>query len=282
MKKRRKYEPDGSLKIDSGSIVIAGDFQCRYQDDDVVDIWLQFVKDFNPETVVLNGDMLDLESLSKYPTSLEHRLTVQADVDAAVDILKRLRAVAPKAEIYHVAGNHEQRLEKYLTVNAPELAGSPNLTIPEFLGLKELGIEYIEPYGRGVSWHGCLVYHGRRVSQHSAYSAKAEFFDAGTSLVMGHTTRLGSYYFTDRNGVHVAHEAGSLTRTDPEGAPPNAKPGQILNWQQGWAFGQAIDGHYSLYLAPVVNHKLVYNGKLYTANKENKPRGRGRPKKEDK
>ena len=249
-------------EIHGERIIILSDHQCRYNNLEAEKSVLKLIKDFKPTVIVLNGDIVDFEALGKYPTKLEHRLTVMDDVAAARAMMARLRKAAGKdAKIYFVSGNHEQRLQKYLTSNAPEIEGSLNL--PEFLGLSDFDIHYVGEYGTGVDWNGVFIYHGSRVSQHSGYTAKAEFYDAGTSLAHGHTQRLGAFYVTDRVGVHGAFEGGAMCYVEPDKAPPSHRGPKQNNWQNGFLIGYAMDGIWNIYPVSITNNKFIWNGKVY-------------------
>ena len=261
------YIDVGTPIIEAEKIVICSDHQARYDNRQLEISFLKFLRDFQPNAIVVNGDLFDFEALSKFPTSLKNRTSLNEDVKAGRSILRHYREACPQADIYLIEGNHEARLDKYLVSRAPELCGIPGLNITTFLGLEELGVEYVGPYGRGVDWNGVLILHGNRVSIHAAYSAKAEFLDAGTSLVMGHTTRIGAYYLTDRRGTHAAFEDGSMTNIDPEKAPPSMRGPRQNNWQNGFMFGYAQNRLWNLYQVSVTDNSFIWNGKLYTPHR---------------
>jgi hypothetical protein len=226
---------------------------------------LRFIEDFKPEALIDNGDLFDFEAISRFPTSLVKRTSLQDDVDAGRAIIRHQReAAGPDCEIYVTEGNHEARLSKFITANAPELSESPGLTMEDFCGFADFDAKYVHPYGNGVDWHGILVAHGNRVNAHSAGSAKAEFGDSGTSLIMGHTQRLGAYYVTDRTGTHAAFENGCMCRIDPGGAAPSMRGPRVNNWQQGFAVGFADDYGWNIYQVSITNHEFIWGGKRYT------------------
>lgn len=247
-------------------IVITSDHQCRYVDWKTHRSVVSFIEDFQPNLIVLNGDLLDLEAISHFPTALSNRLTLSEDLRSAQRVLQDYREAAPDAEMIWTWGNHEERMTKYLRTQAPELEGAPGLTLSAMMDLDRTGTRTIEPYGEGYEWHSVLIYHGSRVSSHSGQSARAEYFDAGTSGVSGHTQRLGAFYYTDRNGAHAWYEGGCMCRIDPAGAPPSARGPRPNNWQQGFVWGYANEGVWNLYQTSITRHKFIWNGKLYTPN----------------
>ena len=277
---KRKTEFDGTPKVDSASMVFVSDYQCRYNNKELEQSVNKFIKDFRPETVIIGGDLTDFQAIGKYPSTLQERMTFVDDINESRAVLERLRKVAPNAEMFLLAGNHEERLQKFLTDKAPELQDLESLKLDVLLGLKELDIEYIFPYGRGVSWHSVLCIHGNRVNAHSAFSAKAEFYDSGTSLVMGHVQRAGAFYVTDREGTHAAFEAGCMCHIEPDLAPPSMRKARVNNWQNAFVYGESIDKTWTIQVVCAVENRFVLNGKLYRPDEKTTTRGRGRPKKE--
>lgn len=246
-------------------LVIVSDHQARYADWATHAAVCMFLKDFQPHTLVVNGDLLDLEAISTFRSSLTKRQSILEDIHAGSDILRHYRITCPKARIVLIEGNHEARLSHYILDHAAELEGLPGLTIPDLLDVKALNIEYVGPYGRGIDWHGIYIYHGARLSAHAAASAHAEYVDAGTSGASGHTQRLGAYYVTDRVGPHAWFESGCLCRIDPDGAPPSARGPRVNNWQQGFVVGYYHAGAelWNLYPVHIWNHQFVWADKLY-------------------
>ncbi|MBI4127981.1 MAG: metallophosphoesterase [Parcubacteria group bacterium] len=245
------------------TIVILSDQQARFNDLLTEHSVNQFLKDFQPDTLVNNGDLFDFAALSSYRKTLTEQASLMADVKAGVDILLDQRLACPKARHILIEGNHEERLTRYLLDHAEALSDAPGLTLPRFTGLDSLGVEYIGPYGAGFDWHGVLLYHGSRISPHSAYAAKAELLDAGTSGVSGHTHRLGAHYYTDRVESHVWLENGCLCNIRGPHAPPSERGPRVQNWQQGFTVGFYESGMWNLYQISITRHRFIWDGRMY-------------------
>jgi hypothetical protein len=242
-------------------LICVSDYQAKYVNWSAHRAVLKFARDFQPQTVVVNGDLVDLESISKYPATLQARQSLLEDLRAAEDVLAQWRATVDQARIVLVEGNHEARLQKYLTRNAPELEGLPGLTIPELLHTDEHGVEYVGPYGKGLSWHSVYIYHGSVIRKESAYSAAAELKERWTSGVTGHTQRLGSHFFTDGMGIpHQWVEGGCMTTLEPSRtAPAHMRPKQ-QNWQNGFVVGMATEDGWNLYPIMIYNDRFRVPG----------------------
>jgi hypothetical protein len=248
------------------TLVVASDHQARYYDKRTHKAFLEFLHDFQPTTGIVNGDLVDLEGLSKFRTSPSKRMSVVDDIKAGRQILEDYINASPDTDWHLTAGNHEERLENFLIDHAPELTELPGLTLEELLGVDELGVTYHGPYGAGVDWHTIHVYHGKAVSSFSSYSARKEFDINLTSGITGHTQRLGQYYFTDGRGrVHVWFEAGCMCEINPRNAPPSGRGPRQNNWQQGfvvvyWESNERWSG----YTVPIVRHGFLWGGKEYS------------------
>ena len=244
-------------------IVILSDHQARYNDLLTQRAYMTFLKDFQPDVVVNNGDLFDFAALSSFRRTLTERASLMEDVAAGRNILMKQREVLPRARIMLIEGNHEERLSRYLLDHAEALSDSPSLTLPQFVGLDEFGVDYIGPYGAGFDWHGVFVYHGARIAPHSAYAARAELYDAGTSGVSGHTHRLGAHYYTDRRESHVWLENGCLCNIRGPKVPPSERGPRVQNWQQGLSVGFYGNNLWNLYQVSITRHKFIWDGRVY-------------------
>lgn len=243
-------------------IVILSDHQARYTDRLTWRAVLKFLGDFQPNVIVNAGDLFDLEALSSFPKTLEARASVEKDLRAGRALVKSEMVVCPHAHVVLVEGNHEARVWRYLQDNAPEMRSV--VPVKEFLlGPLADGVQYVGPYGAGYEWHTLLIPHGAHVSKRSAYSAHAELEEAGTSGVSGHTHRLGSTYFTDREETHAWYENGCLCYIRGPHVPPSVRGPRVQDWQQGFSVGYYEGGVWNVYQVSVTRHRFIWEGKTY-------------------
>ena len=87
-------------------------------DERAIETALAVLKDADPDLVVLHGDNLDLAEMGKYMVTPAYARTTQAAIDYMTLLCARLRHLAPHARIVWIAGNHEERLPKYIINNA--------------------------------------------------------------------------------------------------------------------------------------------------------------------
>lgn len=247
-------------KPDCEKAAFIGDWHIPYHDPIAVELVLKFLEWFRPDTVFILGDYIDAYSVSRFDKDPQRLLSLQSELDEARGILCKLRRVCPRARIIYIAGNHEDRLRRYLW-KAPEISVLDNLQLPALLGLEELDIDY-HGYERQLEWHGLLVEHGDRVSKHSAYTAKAMLEARGVSGISGHSHRLAAYYRTDNGGVKVWYENGCVCDTNPTYVI--GKP----NWAQGFTVAHALKGRqrFAASQIPILSGRLFYDGRVWEAS----------------
>ena len=240
-----------------------------------VDAVIQLAKDWQPDVVVLLGDMLDLAQWSlKYPRPPEYRQTTGATINELYYDLCRIREACPDADIVWLEGNHEQRIEKALTEILPESlhlapAGEsqPALCIERLLHLDDLGIEYIKPFPADYWLWDCIQIchgegHGKGVT---TKLAKIKSY----SMVKGHGHGLElscSRVETPFGSKNITvMQPGCLCRID--GGTPGVSPRP--NWQHGVGFAILDEsGQEHLWAAPIHEGKLYFEGKVYQGTED--------------
>lgn len=221
--------------------IVLPDVHFPFQDRKLIAVWLNHVKRLKPDGIDIIGDLLDCYSLSRFDKNPARKSSFQGELDEARSFLYKVRSIAGRGcDIRYSEGNHEDRLRKMLWGKVPELAKLRNLTVPDLLGLKKLGIHWHSaqnPYRIRDVWYT----HGDLLRKHAGMSARAKADAIHGSVVIGHCHRMGWSPCTVWNGREDAYEVGHLSdysqldyvRTTP-------------NWQQGWAVVEFLEGggHY--------------------------------------
>ena len=258
-------------------------------DEKALDICLAMIKDIQPEIVVLVGDNLDLPEMGKYVTYPAYAQTTQASIDRATMFCAQLRAAAPHAKIVWLAGNHEERMPKYLVQNAGAAYGLrkgntpeswPVLSVPYLCRMNEYGIEYKPGYPAADFWINkkLRIIHGDRVKSGGS-TAHVYLNNEKTSVIYGHIHRIETAFKTreDFDGPRtiMAASPGCLARID--GAIPSTRGGVDLdgrpltrheNWQQGVGVVMYEDDNehkFSYEVAPIYDGWSMFRGKEYKA-----------------
>jgi hypothetical protein len=241
-------------------VPVLSDLQTPYEDKRAVSAVATWISDILPDKVACVGDVLDAPQISRWTKGRagEHAGDLAKDRDHAVEVLRDLRVTDLSRS------NHDDRLSKYISENAPGLAGLPELEIEEFMGLNDLGITFHKkPHAVAPGW---LLMHGDEgtLSRVAGMTALGLARRTGRSVSCGHTHRaaltndnlgFGGKITAQRWGLEVGHlmdvkKAGYM------------KAG-ITNWQQSVG-ALVIDGRDVYpFLLPIVNGKLHWEGKVY-------------------
>lgn len=258
-------------------------------DEKALEICIKVIEDLQPEVIALVGDNLDLPEMGKYVTYPAYAQTTQASIDRATLFCAQLRSAAPEAKIIWLAGNHEERMPKYLVQNAGAAYGLrkgntpdswPVLSVPYLCRMDEFGIEYRPGYPASDYWvnEKLRIIHGDRVKS-SGSTAHVYLNNEKTSVIYGHIHRIETAFKTreDFDGPRtiMAASPGCLARID--GAIPSTKGGVDLdgrpltrheNWQQGLGVVRYEDEgahRFSYDVIPIYNGWAIYQGTEYSA-----------------
>ena len=209
------------------------------------------------DSVINLGDYLDLPTFGKYEQEPAFANTTQQAFDRGHLFLQEQRAAAgPDAKIVLIEGNHDRRLEKFISINAASAWGLkranmnsfPVMSIPYLLRLDEIEVEYIDAYPAGAYWltKTLRAMHGTKVRSGGSTAAAYTNDTPHISTVFGHVHRqeVQSRTVFDREGAikSSAISPGCLCRVD--GAVPSVNGSTKIdgsptkyfeNWQQGIA-----------------------------------------------
>ena len=259
-------------------------------DEKAIHVCLKMIQDTQPEVIACVGDNLDFPEMGKYLTYPAYAQTTQASIDRATFFCAQMRAMAPNAKIIWLAGNHEERMPKYLLVNAGAAYGLrkgnipeswPVLSVPYLCRMDEFGVEYRPGYPAADFWvnEKLRIIHGDRVKS-SGSTAHIYLNSEKTSVIYGHIHRIETAFKTreDFDGPRtiMAASPGCLARID--GAIPSTKGGVDLdgrpltryeNWQQGLGIVKYEDSgahRFSYDVIPIYDGWAMYNGKEYQAD----------------
>lgn len=274
-------------KVDAIRCLILSDIHIPYHDQAALAVALAYARDYRPTHIVLNGDILDAHEISSHPKDKHNVVTFQDEINEARQFLRVLRHDHCKAKILYTMGNHEHRLERYLTAHAPELASVDALALDELLELAAHGIEFVDQRCKVVVG-SFEIFHGSIIRTGAGNSVRGHMTRRGGSVAMGHTHRMGIVSRTDRHGVHWGIENGHLSNPDPDWA-------HDPDWQTGFSQIDVYGTTVSLRQHHIHQSQLLVDGKLYTskghdeqlasdhrsrdtANSRTLPRGSARPR----
>lgn len=210
--------------------VIIPDTHGCFIDPDAAGIFLRDLENLAPKEIVLIGDHIDCGGfLAQHLTMgyvAEADYSFEQDVIAANTFLDQVQQRCPTANYYYLEGNHERRIEKWITTqtqrNGHDAAYLHQLfSVEVVLNLEQRGIPLFK---QGQFYDGCRIpatiklghcyfTHG---SRHGRRAADAMLQRFGAPVVFGHVHKLLAT--SDRNvkdGELGAWCVGYLGRLQP-------------------------------------------------------------------
>ena len=242
------------------TIVCVADLQVPYHSVAAVKALAKFIRVTQPDMVVSVGDEMDMQTISRWSkgTPLEYEKSIAKDRDLTRQVLYDLTVE------HMIRSNHTDRLFNTVMMRAPGLLGLPELELENFLGLKDLGIQYhTEPFQLAPGW---LLLHGDEGSQQPTPGLTALNLAkrSGMSVVCGHTHRMGLTHHTQsyaggKPKTVWGLEVGNLM--DYRHAK-YIKAG-LFTWQQGFGLLHVDGKNVYPQLVPIVNDSFTAYGKVW-------------------
>jgi len=254
-------------RADWETIVVFGDVHIPFQDPAALGLVLRFIKETQPDRVILNGDIADCYEVSSFSKDPLRKASFPEEVREVRAMLTLLRESVPNAQITYVSGNHEHRLVRYLIDNANALRGLDGLSIPEQFHLDKLNIDWIPCHGDKFmdTWTECgelMVGHFNMARAHSAYTAKNLLDQWGRSLIQAHVHSVGMSNKTLASGMVAGWEGGCLCNLNPHYCVPR-------KWAHAFHVVHRRRSGEFFHVEPVliIDGRFFYGGKLWTAER---------------
>jgi predicted phosphodiesterase len=235
------------------SALVISDLHIPYQDNIAVELALSYGESKKVSTIILLGDIIDFYQISTFLHNPKKQ-SVFEEINLTRIFLQDLRKRFPNARIIFKRGNHEDRLDKYIIRNAPEIHSLIDNLLPNVLKLQDLNIEHIiDPFQLGYLWllHG----HEFRCTGNAEWICNLAFNQIHDHFIMGHWHRKQDKIFP-----HITQDKKwSGNAIGWLGSPVAAEDYARLNkWNNGFAI---IDfnkkGQFK------VDNKVILNGEIY-------------------
>lgn len=243
-------------------ILIVPDVHVPYEDKAAVALMMKAAKGFKPDHVVLLGDVIDCYSVSSHSKDPNRAMKLVEEVDATKDFLDDIKGLGAKNNVF-IAGNHCDRLQRYLQDKAPELYNI--VSIPKILELKEKGFKYV-PYKHSYKLGKLNFTHDTGTAGRFAHYKSLDAFQS--NIIIGHTHRLGYIVEGNANGErHLAAMFGWLGDVNEVDYMHKIKA--IRDWTLGFGIGYLDKKTGVVYVQPVpiINGTCLVEGKLYKGDK---------------
>jgi len=230
-------------KINCKKMLIICDLQIPFHDKKAVELALTYDESF--DTLLIDGDLMDLYSLSRFQDKRPDMAFVRDEIEITKEFLEQLRKYFPNKRIIYKFGNHDDRLRKWINDKAPVLFNVESIQLEEQLNLHELKIEKVESNqiiqtGKLYIIHGHEYRGGGQVNLSRNMMLKT--FD---NTLFGHFHK-PDYAFKKKIGNNVigSWSVGCLCGLTPKWLPNN-------EWLWGFAIVEFDNGSFS------VNNKTI-------------------------
>ena len=238
-------------------VAFISDVHVPFEDKLGVQAMLKYLADFEPDQIILGGDIFDFYLASDHDKDPGRAQTIQDEFDAGRYFFKAINELAPS--VVFMEGNHEQRLQRMIARNP----GLYKLRALEFRHAAELPETWrCYPSQTHYRIGGLLVLHGdlRGRGTGVKHAAAGMLSKLRTSCIFGHLHRFGTHYETDYAGtVRAGFANGHLS--DVREAKYITSP----DWQSGFSticFGSSQD-IFAVQQHLIVEGRFVVDGKEY-------------------
>jgi len=237
----------------SRSIVVTSDWHIPFQDKEALKLFLNFLYEYQPDELILNGNINDMTAFSSHPKLRELAnvfSTGKPEREEWFAIAHLLRQILPDGKITYIGSQcHEGWLDQWSQLS-PILVDDVNYSIPGWLKLNEFGIDYEPEVVDVLGNKELLVTHGTVARSKGGNSAYATMEQEGTSIIQGHTHRLAQVFKTTSIGETVAVESGCLCNRTPWYHLKGRR--LMMDWQQGFVLVNTKGNSFSTQCIPII------------------------------
>lgn len=243
-------------------VLFQPDTHAPYHSKGAVELLLTVMRGWQPDVHVIGGDHSDCATVSFHEKTMRDRRPLKWELDVAAGLLDEYEALMPRAQRIYLMGNHEERLNRFIAVRAPELHGM--LDLSSYLRLKERGY-LVVPYRKSTKLGKLHITHDfGRVGRRAHLDA---INDVLGNAVINHTHHLGVEYAGSATGEsHVGASFGWLG--DVEEIDYVHEAVARRNWHLGFGIGYMEEnGTVHLQAVPIIRtgnkYRCVVEGQLY-------------------
>lgn len=244
----KKYNPFGlpdavaddwtpvSLPFSKGRGLVVADLHVPYHSVEAITLAMTWARDNNyNDFVIFDGDIDDYYQLSRFEKDPRNR-SFKAELDDTIKLFDSFEKAFPKAQIVIKYGNHDNRLDHYLRVKAPELLDLEDFIRDEYMKVKQRGYITV-PHDVPIKIGKLNILHGHEIQNLSTVvnPARGAYLKALECVLLAHCHRTSQHAETSMSGrLDTSWSIGSLCQLHPEYA-------RINKWNQGFA-GLEING----------------------------------------
>lgn len=221
----KPYQIGGPKKV-----LTLSDVHAPFHDERAVEAAVEHGKKEGCNVVLLNGDVTDNHSISRWETDPRER-DFGEEIRVTIQMLEYIRGVFPKADIVWKKGNHEERYDSYLRQKAPELLGVDAFQWGKVYEVERMGVTVVGE-SRPVHVGKLPVIHGHEYKfaiSNPVNPARGLFLRAKESALCGHHHLMSTHREKSLSEhEHTTYSTGCLCQMRYKYAPIN-------NHTQGFA-----------------------------------------------
>lgn len=239
-------------------ILFVPDLHAPFHDRKAWALMMQVARDLRPKHISVIGDFVDFYAVSSHSKDPKRATMLEDELQVAGDLLDQLDALGAKNKIF-IAGNHCDRMERYLRDKAPELFGIVN--VPELLDLPKRGWSFTG-YRKHTKLGKIHLTHDVGAAGRNAVFKCLDTYQH--SVVTGHTHRLA--YVVEGNAIGEHKVSAQFGWLGDASYIDYMQSAQVLkSWALGFGYGYLEPKSGYVYLSPVplVDYSCVVNGQFY-------------------
>ena len=193
------------LSVPNGIVIVAGDAHYWPGKPSLMHRALVlFIKELKPKAVIMNGDVTDLASISRWPVvNWEKQPTVQEEIEVCQDRLHEIATAAGKARKLWPLGNHDARYSVFLAQHAQEFAKVHGLHLKDHFPLWE-------PCWSTLINDNTIVKHSYKGGIHAAHNNAVQ---GGIHMITNHLHSAKVTPWTDYTGTRYGVDTGCIADT---------------------------------------------------------------------
>ena len=234
-------------------MLVISDIHIPYHNAPALKKALEYGKEKNIDSILINGDFIDFAPLSYFTKDPYTKMNLSSDLDMTRKILQIIRNTFPNIPIYYKHGNHEDWLEKYLMNKAPELLDMNEFKLRTLLKFGELKISEISSYAM-MKFGKLNIIHGHELKStlRSVNPARTLYLKTKKSTLVAHHHVTSEHTESDIDGqITTCWSIGCLSQLKPKYAGLDSK------YNLGFAYIQKTkDGNFA------VSNKRIINGEV--------------------
>ena len=192
-------------------IIVMGDLHFPFQNNDGIYKAIEYGIHKQVNTIILNGDCVDMYQVSRF-TKDGRKPHVEYELEMFYDFLKNLRETFPNALIVWKFGNHEERWDTYLKINAPLLYMTGTGGLEDCFPLNELNVIVVKDK-RCIVAGDLNILHGHEFNGGSGQvnPARGISLKAKGNVLVNHFHRSSSHKEnTINDGVFRTYSLGAM------------------------------------------------------------------------